>query len=600
MNSSSSNSGISVPRTDYPRPSFVRDSYYCLNGEWDFAYDYGRSGEARGYATGGEFPMKITVPFCPESTLSGIANTDFIPAVWYRRIFDIPTAPDGRVVLHFGAVDYLAKVYVNGVLIGTHKGGYTPFEFDITDRIKVGENVLTVYAEDDLRGGRQNFGKQSLGYYSSNCSYTRITGIWQTVWLEFLPRVYLKNPKITPHASSGSVDITVESSSKNFEGTIRATALYEGRVVSRAESRFVGNTAAITLYPDEIHLWNPGDPKLYDLVLSLHDTEGIEIDRVDSYFALRDVSFDGTSLIVNGKRVFMRLILDQGYNPDGINTPPDREYMLRDIKLAMNLGFNGARFHQRVFEEASLYYADKLGYMVWAEMPSGIEFYSAENIDCYLPEWLEIVKFYYNHPSVIGWCPHNETYHQDAIVSYSHTALYDITKLLDPYRPVIDASGGTHYKTDMFDTHIYEQDPAVLRSLLEPMRHNREIAYTASAQCRGAAPLRKEIYTGQPYWVSEYGGAIWNPEIPEGSRGWGYGNAPRTEDEFVDRYEQLTKTLLSHPRVCGFCYTQLTDVEQEQNGLYYYDRRPKLSPESYDRIRRINTQEAAIESENVG
>ena len=405
MNYPSSHGGASVPRSDYPRPSFVRDSFYCLNGEWDFAYDYGRSGEARGYASGGEFPLKITIPFCPESALSGIANKDFIPAVWYRRTFDISTVPEGRVVLHFGAVDYLAKVYVNGTLAGTHKGGYTPFEFDITGLIKLGENFLTVYAEDDLRGGRQNFGKQSLGYYSSNCSYTRTTGIWQTVWLEFLPRVYLKSPKITPHAAGGSVDITVESSCSNCGFTLRATALYEGREVCCADAPFVGNTAALTLYPDEIHLWNPGDPKLYDLVLSLYDTNGNETDRADSYFALRDVSFDGTSLIVNGKRVFMRLILDQGYNPDGIYTSPDVEYMRRDIELSMNLGFNGARFHQRVFEEASLCYADRLGYMVWAEMPSGIEFYSAENIDCYLPEWLEIFKYYYNHPSVIGWCP---------------------------------------------------------------------------------------------------------------------------------------------------------------------------------------------------
>lgn len=589
------NSYNGIPRPDYPRPSFKRESWYSLNGTWDFAYDPGKSGEARGMVMGGEYSMKITVPFCPESKLSGIGNVDFIPAVWYRRKFELPTLSDGRAIIHFGAVDYHARVFINGQFAGAHKGGYTPFEFDVTELLVAGENTITVYAEDDIRGGRQNFGKQSLGYRSSNCSYTRITGIWQTVWLEFLPRVYLKDLKITPYASDGSVDVTVKSSVKTSGFKLSLRAFYADREAASGEASFVGDTAKITLCPSERHLWNPGQPELYDLLISLVDEYGNTVDMAESYFALRDVSFDGISLLVNGKRVFMKFILDQGYNPDGINTAPDEEYMKRDIELAMSLGFNGARFHQRVFEESSLYYADKLGYMIWAEMPSGIEFYSAENIECYMPEWLEIFKYYYNHPSVIGWCPHNETYHQEAIVPYSHTSLYDITKMLDPYRPVIDASGGAHYKTDMFDTHVYEQDPEILRELLEPMKTDLTFAYTASQKCRGSAPLRIEKYEGQAYWLSEYGGAIWNPNVPEDERGWGYGNAPKTEEEFVSRYEALTRVLISHPRVCGFCYTQLTDVEQEQNGLYYYDRSKKLSDGSYRRIREINLTKAEIE-----
>ena len=583
-----------IPRNDYPRPSWVRDSWYSLNGEWQFAYDFGKSGEARGMVSGGEYPMTITVPFCPESPLSGIGNKDFINAVWYKRCITLEELPGGRALIHFGAVDYFCRVFVNGTLCGTHKGGYTPFEFDITDKLTIGENIITVYAEDELRQGKQNFGKQSLSYHSSNCSYSRITGIWQTVWLEFLPEEYLFNPRITPHASCGSVDIRVECSSK-VGGSLILSAYYGETLTASATVPFVGGVADATLYPDEIHLWNPGAPELYELKLEYLGDDGVITDRVWTYFALRDVAFDEKSLLINGKRVFMRLILDQGYYPDGINTAPSEEVMRRDIEMAMELGFNGARLHQRVFEDRTMYLADRLGYIVWAEMPSGIEFYSMENVECYLPEWLEIIRHCYNHPSVIGWCPHNETYHQDAIVPYSHELVYDITKTLDPYRPVIDASGGTHYKTDMFDTHIYEQDPAKLAEVLEPMKTDYNYAYTASTKCRGSAPLRIEKYSGQPYWISEYGGAVWNPDIPKEERGWGYGEAPQTEEEFVSRYERLTAILLEHPRVAGFCYTQLYDIEQEQNGLYYYSREKKLSSEGYERIRRINTQRAAIE-----
>lgn len=588
-------SEVDIPGSEYPRPSFVRDSWLCLNGEWDFAYDYGKSGEARGMAQDGEFPLRINVPFCPESKLSGIGNTDFIPSVWYRRSFFAEGEREGRIILHFGAVDYLTKVYINGKQAGTHKGGYTPFEIDITELVTKGENVITVYAEDDQRGGKQNFGKQSLGYKSSNCSYTRITGIWQTVWLEFVPERYLCDLKITPHAASGRAEASIACRGARVGDKLVCRAYFDGREVYCEQTPFSGGIATVSISPSEIHLWDVGKGNLYDLELELISADGEMIDRAKSYFALRDITFDSRSLLVNGKRVFMRLILDQGFYPEGINTPQSAEDMRCDIELAMALGFNGARFHQRVFGEQSLYWADKLGYMVWAEMPSGIEFYSMENIECYLPEWLEIVKYYYNHPSVIGWCPHNETYHQDAIVPYSHTALYDITKALDPYRPVIDASGGTHFKTDMFDTHIYEQNPEVLSELLEPMKTDESYAYTASTKCRGSAPLRIEKYEGQPYWLSEYGGAIWNPKIPENERGWGYGESPKTEEEFVARYEALTRLLLEHPRVCGFCYTQLTDVEQEQNGLYYYSRERKLSDESYERIRKMNSRVAAIE-----
>ena len=592
------NSREDLPRPDYPRPSFARSEWISLNGEWEFEFDFSASGEERRLYDAGAFDMRITVPFCPESRLSGVGFTDFIPAVWYRRRINIEKREGKRVILHFGAVDYLSKVWVNGKPAGTHRGGYCAFEYDITDLLCDGESTVVVMAEDNLRGKCQPSGKQSVRYNSHECSYTRTTGIWQTVWLEYVPEVYLTSAKITPHASDGAVDISVKASCLRMgDYSVRLTALYDGLVVGEAAAEFVGDTAALHLSVSEVHTWEVLAPELYDLKIELIKHGEKECtDTVYSYFALRDIAFDERGLTVNGRHVFMRLILDQGFNPDGIYTAPSAEFLKRDIELAIELGFNGARLHQRVFEERTLYYADRLGYIVWAEAPSGIDLSYAEATEMLLPEWLEIVNSHYNHPSVIGWCPFNETYHEHRLHKQTHTTLYGITKALDPYRPVIDASGGVHYATDMFDVHDYEQDPERLAGYLAPMLEDASYFHSPIYRYRNHAPTYVEEYTGQPYWVSEYGGTFWNPAVVnDGRTAWGYGDAPRTEEEFAARYEGLTDVLLSHPRVCGFCYTQLTDIEQEQNGLYFYDRRKKLSDGIYERIKRINQKKAAIE-----
>ena len=585
-----------MPRPDYPRPQWVREKWICLNGEWDFAFDFGASGEARGMIQGGVYPHKINVPFCPESKLSGIEYVDFIPAVWYKMTITMDALCKERAILHFGAVDYLSKVWVNGKLCGTHKGGYTAFAFDITDALQAGENTIVVYAEDNLRSGHQAYGKQSAQYKSNACSYTRTTGIWQPVWLEFVPAQYLVDGKMTPHGADGTIDISVRMSEYSAGHQLRICAAYQGKKVGCAQATFVGERAAVQLAVEEVHLWDLGKPELYDLTLELVDkASGEVLDTVSSYFALRDVSFNSNGLVLNGRPVFMRLILDQGYNPDGLYTAPTAEYLKRDIELAMELGFNGARFHQRVFEDRSLYYADQMGYMVWAEQASGVDLSTAQSIEDFLPEWIDIVKSHYNHPCVIGWCPFNETYHEMRLDPESHRTLYRVTKQLDLYRPVIDASGGVHYDTDMFDVHDYEQDPAVLAEYLAPMLEDPNFFHSPIPRYRGNAPTRIEEYKGQPYWVSEYGGTYWNPAEPQSEDAWGYGTEPKTEEEFAARYEGLTDVLLSHRRVCGFCYTQLTDIEQEQNGLYHYDRTRKFADFVYDRIRAINLKRAVIE-----
>ncbi len=581
---------MSIPRPEHPRPQFVRDSWLNLNGAWDFLFDFGNSGMDRELWKDGNFtesmarspmPTAITVPFCPESRLSGIGCTDWIAAVWYRKRFSLSEERTaGRILLHFGAVDYHAVVWLNGRKAGDHRGGYSSFTLDITDFAVQGENTVVVYAEDNNRSGKQPCGKQSTRYQSYGCSYTRTTGIWQTVWLEFTPKDAISYAKYTPLVPSHSLLVDAELTGGSV---LTAEAFYAGRPVGKASAKAVGNRVHLELRLAELHLWDVGAPELYDLVLTLDGG-----DAVKSYFGMRSVELDKTGLLLNGRPVFMRMVLDQGFNPEGVYTAPDDDYLRRDIELSMDLGMNGARLHQRVFEERTLYWADRLGYLVWGEYADGHELNSAEGIASFLPEWMETVRRDYSHPSIIGWCPENESYWAHDVNPVCQLAYYDVTKEMDPWRPVIDASGGVHFRTDLFDIHDYEQDPVRLKASLDKMLDDPMYVHNPIHQ----EQLRLHVYEGQPVWISEYGGTFWNPDEPGG---WGYGNAPKTEEAFAARYAGLTGVLLDNPRICGFCYTQLTDVEQEQNGLYKYDRSRKFGDRVYDAIRTANVRRAAME-----
>lgn len=578
---------MNIPRSEYPRPQLVRDSWQNLNGEWDFLFDFGNSGVEREFFKTENFfkeeAKKILVPFCPESRLSGIEYKDFIPAVWYHKAFNLDKENcKGRIILHFGAVDYHTIVYVNGNKAGEHKGGYTSFEFDITNRLVVGENHIVVYAEDDTRNMYQHVGKQCRQYKSRACDYTRTTGIWQTVWLEFVPKNYIKQVKITPFVDENRavVDVKTVGGKK-----VSARASFDGKTVCECEAAVNSSNARLVLDIDDIKLWDIDDPNLYDLEITLDDC-----DCVKSYFGMRKVELKERGIYLNDKPVFMRLVLDQGFNPDGIYTYPDEEYLKRDIELSKELGFNGARLHMRVFEERTLYWADKLGYIVWGEYPMNGKLSDPAMLAVTLPEWTEAVERDYSHPSIIGWCPGNESYWWDAVPEYQNV-IYDVTKTLDPYRPCIDAAGGIHFKTDMYDVHAYEQDSETLKKNLDAMLENPNYAYNPIHRPN----LNLSIYKGQAYWASECGGAIWNPDNKEG---WGYGNAPKTTEEFAERYEKIMTVFLENRRVCGFCYTQLTDIEQELNGLYKYDRTRKFPDEVYDIIRKTNLKKSVFEQEN--
>ena len=574
-------------RTEYPRPQMVREKWANLNGKWDFLFDFSKSGLERKLYLSENFDnckgLKINVPFCPESKLSGIGYTDFIPAVWYKRDFTLTDEESlYKVCINFGAVDYKAKIWVNGNFAGEHIGGYSSFAFDISKHVKAGTNTLIVYAEDDNRSGKQPIGKQSVTHYSQVCSYTRTTGIWQTVWLEFLPKEHIKSYRVYPNVSDKNVriDTFVEGS-----GKVEYRVKYNGKSVGSATASANYGTATAVIELSELYLWDVGQPELYDLEILFRD------DRIDGYFGMRNVDIRPDALYLNGKPLYMRTILDQGFNPEGIYTAPDDEFLKRDIELAMELGFNGARLHQRVFEERTLYWADKLGYIIWGEYANGSDLSSPEGISYLLPEWIETVKRDFNHPSIIGWCINNESYWMKDVNPLCQTVIYDTTKDIDPTRPVIDASGGIHFKTDMFDVHDYTHDPESFKNKFAPMLEDKNFYHNPIHQKQ----LERNIYSGQPYWVSEYGGIFWNPDLKPEEYGWGYGENVKSEEEFAKRYEGLTSVLLENKRICGFCYTQLTDIEQEQNGLYKYDRTKKFSDEVYERIRKANTAKAEIE-----
>lgn len=570
-------------RNEYPRPQLERKEWLNLNGEWQFAFDHGKSGIEREFYKEGPFTNTIQVPFCPESELSGIGYTDFMAAVWYKRVVQIPESwLNQRIILHFGAVDYHAHVWVNGQKAGEHKGGYTPFSLDVTNFLNGEEAIIVVCAEDDTRSGLQPRGKQSGRYYSAGCDYTRTTGIWQTVWMEAVPETYIKKTAYKTNPKSGTVSIEAYLNQYEKELVLELEATYKGKGVAKETAYVSGSHIHANLSLSEIHLWEPGKPQLYDLTLSLKKA-GQVVDQVESYFGVRSVSIEDKAILINDKPIFQRLVLDQGFYPQGIYTAPTDEDLKKDIEISMEMGFNGARMHEKIFEPRFLYWADQLGYLVWGEHGNwGLDITGSKGLERFLPEWMEAVERDFNSPALIGWCPFNETWDQNGTRQNDEVLriTYEVTKRLDPTRPVIDTSGNFHVVTDVFDIHDYEQNVEKFAEKFAEMGRGGK-AYVTFAD--------RQQYENQPYFVSEYGGIWWNPGEKEG---WGYGDKPESEEAFLQRYKGLTETLLKNPAICAFCYTQLYDIEQEVNGLYTYERRAKFDPSI---IRNINSQKAAIE-----
>ncbi len=575
---------VKIPRPEHPEPQWEREEWVNLNGEWQFSLDPGLSGEARGLPQAESLDGRITVPFCPESALSGIGNRDFMLQVWYKRKIGVRLAELGekRRILHFGAADYRTTVWINGIIAGeTHVGGQTPFSYDITPLLRDGENDITVCCFDDTRASQPN-GKQAQTYASAVCRYTRTTGIWQTVWMEDVPRNHIRSVRMEGDIQTGTLSVAAELCGT---GDFSAEAYYQGKKVGEAFKKSQSVTAHLEIALSETHLWEVGHGRLYDIRFRFGE------DRVISYFGMRHVEMRDGKFYLNGKSVFQRLVLDQGFYPDGIWTAPDEQALEKDILCAQEAGFNGARLHQKVFEPRSLYDADRHGYLVWREMgTAGMNYADMAALPDFLSQWLDSVKRDWNHPSVVVWCPVNETWDWGPQRLRANPQfvrrVYEETKRLDPSRPCVDTSGLYHVVTDIFDVHDYEQDHDVFAA---------RYAELAEGRIRNKYSDRQE-WRGEPFMVSEFGGIgyrLAHNAYTEGRKGpWCHRNV-QSPEEFYDAYRKWVDVMLDNPRIFGFCYTQLTDVEQEQNGFFTYERRlPKvpLAP-----LAEINRRKACTE-----
>lgn len=583
---------MSQPRSEYPRPQFERADWLCLNGQWTCEFDFGHSGLDRGWQQSRGFSRQITVPFCPESRLSGIQYTDFVEDFWYQRLITVPAEWSGRQVrLNFGAVYYQAEIYLDGQFVARHIGGTSSFSVDITRLAKPGTSQsLVVHVVSNLRGMRQAAGKQSLHYESYGCNYTRTTGIWQSVWLEPVHQEGLESVQLMPDIDQQQLVVTPRFIS--VQGGSLLVEVKDGqRTVARSKVK-AADQSVVVLPVRNMKLWSPDAPFLYDVCFTVYDSKGDVVDQVQSYAGMRKVHVSGDRIYLNNKPFYQRLVLDQGFYPDGIWTAPSDDDLKRDILLSKQAGFNGARLHQKVFEERFHYWADRLGYLTWGESSSwGMDCNQTETARNFLTEWSEIVVRDRNHPSIITWTPMNEAWTPD-LREYPRFVndLYCLTKQLDPTRPFHDSSGGVHVKTDIWTAHTYEQDPEELcKQILNDgkmMDTPRGIINSNGGNYgfNGVGVSSSYIFPyyqhDMPYLIDEFGGIKWNPDQQMSvsqTESWGYGQPPQSIEEFYSRLEQQVDVLLSLSRhVWGFCYTQLTDVEQEQNGIYFYDRRPKF------------------------
>ena len=576
-------------RTEYPRPQFQRDSWLNLNGTWKFAFDDKNIGEKQQWSNEPSFTTDIQVPFTYETKASGIGEEAFHPYVWYQRTFEIPEEEIGkRVILRFQASDYVTKVWVNGKYIGNHVGGNSSFNFDITDAIDYNEkNELVVKAEDSM-SCYQPRGKQRWKDENFGCWYVQTTGIWQSVWLEFLEEASIDNVKITPDVDTHSVnfDYTLNGSF-NEDWYVETIISFSGERVKqfsitpdRSKMSFAVDLLS-EIHEWKVMHWSPQQPNLYDVTFRLYEN-GRLVDEVNSYFGMRKISIKDGQVLLNNVPIYQKLLLDQGYWTDTMLTPPSDEAMLEDIEKTIQMGFNGVRKHQKLEDERFLYWCDKKGLLVWSEMAATYEF-SDEAVDNFTKEWLEIIQQHYNHPSIVTWVPFNESWGVPNILKDKKQqafteSIYYLTKAIDPNRPVIVNDGWEHTVSDIIALHDYEEFG---EAFLERYKDKNRIVNNEIPHNKGKYAFAEGYeYKGQPVMITEYGGIAFNDES-----GWGYGNQVNTEEEFLTRYRNITDAIKSIPYISGYCYTQTTDVQQEINGLLKVDRTPKIE---LKKIKEIN------------
>lgn len=559
---------MNIPRNEYPRPQFVREEWMNLNGEWEFSFHTD------------DFDKKIIVPYCYQSKLSGIHIQEPCDTVWYRKKFRLLDSMAGKkIILHFGAVDYHSFVWVNGVFIKEHIGGHISFDMDITSALCLGENTIVVKAVDNPTDLEMPRGKQYWRDQSEGIFYTRTTGIWQTVWIEALNDLYLDNVYITPDLDNMQVEFQYEISGGR-EALLRTEIYFQGELLITDTVKTIRGAGTYKVLIDQQQLrnwnfqeelvWTPENPKLFDVVFQVFDEEKLT-DKISSYFGMRKVSVENGKFLLNNRPYYQKLLLDQGYWEESLLTAPTDEDFIKDIELAKAMGFNGVRKHQKIEDPRFLYHADKMGFLVWGEIAAAYV-YTKKYVKRITHEWIDEILRDYNHPSIVAWTPLNESWGvfniKDKKEQQSHSAaMIYLTKSLDQTRPVISNDGWEHTCTDLLTIHDYEWKYDILQKRYESMENILDFM-------PGGRPLFANgwKYEGQPVLVTEFGGISYKKGEQEG---WGYSSAANDED-FADRYYNVVSPLLQSPYVQGFCYTELTDVEQEINGLLTYDRTPKI------------------------
>ncbi len=562
----------------YPRPQLVREQWQTLEGPWDFAMDAERARHPDEVS----WKSQILIPFAPETKASGIGNTGFHPVCWYRRMLATPLhTPEQRVILHFGAVDYSARVWVNGVFVTSHRGGYTPFHVDITDQLDGDRVTIAVRAEDDPQDLAMPRGKQDWHLEPHAIWYPRTTGIWQTVWLETVNEVHIGRILWKPNLVRWEVGFESwlegpyrDDISVNLRLSCKGKMLASDRyavVHNEVHRRIALSDPGIDDYRNEL-LWSPGQPRLIEAELELVTNRGEVIDRVRSYTALRAIGLEGDRFVLNGRPYQLRLVLDQGYWPDTGMTAPDDLALRKDVELAKAMGFNGVRKHQKLEDPRYLYWADRLGLLVWEEMPSAYRF-SLDSVDRVSDEWKAAILRDMSHPCIVAWVPLNESWGvpnlpQNVFERHYVQALYFLTKTLDPTRPVIGNDGWEGVSTDIIGIHDYEPDP---ERLAHRYHADRVLPHLLTKERPGGRTLFLGDHPREPHpmVLSEFGGAaLSQPGV------WAYQQFATTE-ELAKHYVKLMGVVHSLGMLAGFCYTQFADTYQEANGLLYADRRPK-------------------------
>ena len=570
---------------DYPRPQFVRDgqSWENLNGAWDFSFDDNNEGIAKKWFSSFPNSRKINVPFSYETPASGIGDASRHDVVWYRRNLDIaPQNKQGkRVFLHFEGSDYNTKLWVNGAFVGEHSGACARFSFDITHLVKAGSNAVTVRAEDSFEINQPR-GKQRWKEENFGCWYVQTTGIWKTVWLEYVGQERINSVKMTPVLSQGKLEIEAETEARPGDKLeLEAAVSFKDTPVTmvtipvngkRVSASAVISSTALTEWG--VFTWSPEQPNLYDISFTLK-RNGKVLDEVFSYFGMRDIRIEGSNILLNGRPLYQRLILDQGYWKDSHLTPPDENALITDIDKVMAAGYNGVRKHQKIEDEKFLYWADVKGLLVWSEMAATYEFNDGA-VTRFTGEWMEIVRQNYNHPSIITWTPFNESWGIPAVKinpaqQVFTESIYYLTKAYDQYRPVICNDGWEHTISDIITLHDYVEKGEDFSDRYG--NHFDEILENRlSFDLNRYAFANGYGYQGQPLIMSEYGGIAFSNR----GEGWGYGNKVTTKEEYLKRFDAITTAIKKHGAFCGFCYTQVTDVQQEINGIMDMDRNFKV------------------------